>query len=391
MTETELINRLRESIVLHGPDAWRSNGYLQDAQSAGLTLVTALRWANELTWQIGDNRTLIGDVQARIARLAGPSHRSLTEQDIDSIVGLAAPLELSANFVRNHWIPAELAKLRGQPVPVAVQSAAMAKPALAAQTTAPAVSALVLDSPGPNGAAISAKQAVADAGPSVAASLTEVSNGIGDDPVPAVRFFTATPPRIRQGESVKLAWVVETGATVMVDDLGAGLPAQHEVWIKPSKTTDYTLFDAAKKPLRTLRVEVEKTTRSRAGVYGGLVVLLALVLLYGLLRFSSPSGDVSKVGRQTDSAQPIAASSVNRPANKPREAGKAYDQAEASADDWGWRRARLDGRWGYIDKKDQWVIPPQYEAVTHFRNNKAVVFQKGHLITINRAGKLVKQ
>jgi len=46
MTETELIDRLREAIVLDGPDAWRNNGYLQDAQAAGLSLEVALKRAN---------------------------------------------------------------------------------------------------------------------------------------------------------------------------------------------------------------------------------------------------------------------------------------------------------------------------------------------------------
>ena len=56
----------------------------------------------------------------------------------------------------------------------------------------------------------------------------------------------------------------------------------------------------------------------------------------------------------------------------------------------GWRRARSKGRWGYVNESDEWVIQPEYEAVTPFRGNTAAVFLNGQLMTINRAGEQVR-
>ncbi|MDB5243022.1 MAG: repeat-containing protein, partial [Spirosoma sp.] len=124
MTETELIDRLREAIVLDGPDAWRNNGYLQDAQAAGLSLEVALKRANEVSQDVSNNNILFQNIQARIARLAQPSRSHLIEQDMAQIVNAARSLKLSPDFVRNRWVPTELARL---------------KPALASPEPKPAV------------------------------------------------------------------------------------------------------------------------------------------------------------------------------------------------------------------------------------------------------------
>lgn len=70
---------------------------------------------------------------------------------------------------------------------------------------------------------------------------------------------------------------------------------------------------------------------------------------------------------------------------------KPYDKVELGADERGWRRARSNGRWGYINENDEWVIQPEFEAVTPFRGNTAAVFLNGQLMTINRAGEQVKK
>ncbi|UFH53616.1 hypothetical protein [Spirosoma sp. KNUC1025] len=95
MTETELIDRLREAIVLDGPDAWRTNGYLQDAQQAGLSLTDALKRANEVSQEVSNNAILFQNIRARIARLAQPSRAHLIDQDLNQIVNAASSLKLS--------------------------------------------------------------------------------------------------------------------------------------------------------------------------------------------------------------------------------------------------------------------------------------------------------
>lgn len=70
---------------------------------------------------------------------------------------------------------------------------------------------------------------------------------------------------------------------------------------------------------------------------------------------------------------------------------KPYDKVELGTDERGWRRARSRGRWGYINEADQWVIQPDYEAVTPFRGNTASVFLNGQLMTINREGQQIRK
>ncbi len=70
---------------------------------------------------------------------------------------------------------------------------------------------------------------------------------------------------------------------------------------------------------------------------------------------------------------------------------KPYDKVELGADERGWRRARRSGRWGYINEADEWVIQPEYEAVTPFRGNTAAVFLNGQLMTINREGEPIRK
>jgi type IV secretory pathway VirB10-like protein len=84
---------------------------------------------------------------------------------------------------------------------------------------------------------------------------------------------------------VTLSWDVENLLAVTIDDLGAGLSPQNRGWVKPTKTTDYTLFDANDNPLSTVRVEV--IPRDRSGVYGVLFALALLALIYWFIKNTS--------------------------------------------------------------------------------------------------------
>jgi hypothetical protein len=260
---------------------------------------------------------------------------------------------------------------------------------------------------------------------------------------------------VRKGQPVTLDWDVVNLLAVTIDDLGEGLSPKNRGWVKPTKSTDYTLFDANNNPLSTVRVEVIKPDRS--GLYGVLFALALLVIIYWFVRSSntrqppkreetrqeetlnrlSPttgSGSLAPVADEpvpanTDTvatsiaevpvpteaspekteaaAEPVAeqvtdtrkTSADNTPAT-PTDARQGryeesfgnspYDKVELGGDDHGWRRARKNGRWGYIDKNDNWVIEPRFEAITPFRNDIASAFLDGQLLKIDRSGEPVR-
>lgn len=479
MTETELTDRLREAIVLDGPDAWRTNGYLQDAQAAGLPLEAALKRANEVSQEVSNNSILFQNIQTRIARLAQPSRSHLIEQDLGQIVNAARSLNLSPDFVRNRWVPAELARLKASsapsepkqpptPVTAPVRPAPVSEPSRfddllgrddqplrstpAEPPAKPTISEPVPEPPTPPVFV----PTPAPVPPPVSVEPTPLAG-----PPPIVRSFTATPARVRKGDTVTLDWEVENLLAVTIDDLGEGLSPKNRGWIRPSKTADYTLFDANDNPLSTVRVEVIPPDRS--GLYGVLFALALLGLIYWFIKSNNatPAPD-QKPDRRTERATRRTAStsrgekrrepdedvatdpSPNVPAktvdesvasvpaktNKPEETAeealvekpkpvepppaepvakpatpadarigkyeeafgdKPYDKVELGADERGWRRARSNGRWGYVNEADEWVIRPEYEAVTPFRGNTAAVFLNGQLMTINREGEPIRK
>ena len=479
MTETELTDRLREAIVLDGPDAWRSNGYLQDAQAAGLPLEAALKRANEVSQEVGNNSILFQNIQARIARLAQPSRSHLIEQDLGQIINAARSLKLSPDFVRNRWVPAELARLKAastppepkQP-PVATTPPAPIVPAddsdrfdellgnedhplRPAPTEAPARPA----TPEPVRVPPKPPVFVPMPAPAPPPAFVEPAPLVG--PPPVVRSFTATPARVRKGDTVTLDWEVENLLAVTIDDLGEGLSPKNRGWIKPSKTADYTLFDANDNPLSTVRVEVIPPDRS--GLYGILFALALLGLIYWFIKSNNakptpapdrkperrterttrrtasinsrekqPDEDVAtdpvpsvpakttdepvaaapakidepeKPADELSATQPeLVASTPAEPLPKPSTPAdarvgkyeesfgdKPYDKVELGTDERGWRRARSRGRWGYVNEADEWVIQPEYEAVTPFRGSTAAVFLNGQLMTINRDGQPIRK
>ena len=478
MTETELIDRLREAIVLDGPDVWRSNGFLQDAQGVGLPLEVALKRANEVSQEVSSNGILFQNIQTRIARLAQPSRSHLVEQDLGQIVNAARSLNLSPDFVRNRWVPAELARLKvGSAPPEPKQSPVpVSTPAPVSQSdrfddlleieepprpSAPVESTVQPTAPAPVPEPPKPPVFVPTPVPVPAPPPVSVAPTPLVGPPPVVRSFTATPARVRKGESVTLDWEVENLLAVTIDDLGEGLSPKNRGWIKPSKTADYTLFDANENPLSTVRVEVILPDRS--GLYGVMFALALLGLIYWFIKSNNatptpdrkldrqterttrrtastnrrtrqpePSEDVAtdpapnvakktvevpvtsvpeKLGKpeksankptpsQPDPVEEAPAESVAKPstpadarAGKYEEAfgDKPYDKVELGTDERGWRRARSRGRWGYINEADEWVIQPEYEAVTPFRGNTAAVFMNGQLMTINREGQQVRK
>lgn len=478
MTETELIDRLREAIVLNGPDVWRSNGYLQDAQAAGLPLEIALKKANEVSQEVSNNSILFQNIQARIARLAQPSRSQFIDQDLNQIVNAARSLNLSPDFVRNKWVPAELGRISKVTAPAPA-------PIPPAESPAPSNAPVVKTKPFDD--LIEPKEPVlrpAPVEPVVAPTVTAPAPERPKPPVyvpppppvyvepapapvgpsPVVRSFTATPARIRKGDAVTLEWDVENLLAVTIDDLGEGLSPKNRGWIKPTKTADYTLFDAHNNPLSTVRVEV--IPRDNSGLYGVLFALALLALIYWFIRNNNQTPEpYRKPDRQTErptrrkasnerskrqqqatneteesatdvpvdepattADPPVAVAEekpprpevatkspasekappagsvpdepVTRPASpadarmgKYEEAfgNKPYDKVELGTDERGWRRARSNGRWGFINEADEWVIQPDYEAVTPFRNDRAAVFLNGQLMTINREGEQIKK
>ena len=474
MTETELTDRLREAIVLDGPDVWQSNGYLQEAQQAGLSLADALKRANEISQEVANNNLLFQNIQARIARLAQPSRNQFIEQDLNQIVNAASSLKLSPDFVRNKWVPTVLHRLVAAsksetPEPVdAPAPPIVAKPVDQADTyeqlierePEPVKPPVIVPEPAKPVEPV-AERSIPVSPPTPVAPVVDrpVVPPSPPEPPPIVRSFTATPARIKKGQAVTLAWEVENLLAVTIDDLGEGLSPSNRGWVKPLKTTDYTLFDANDNPLSTVRVEVIKPDRS--GVYGVLFALALLAVIYWFIKSNNTSEPerepkskpeqptkpskkkrgvkTTNVSRQetqptsdvvtteaTNTPKEVASEPIatlpdskkkelatSKPAEEalgpeepvtkhvnPTDArqgkyveafgNKPYDKVEVGLDEQGWRRARSHGRWGYVNEFDEWVIKPEFEAVTPFKGNTASVFLNGQLITINRSGEQVR-
>ncbi|WP_420147139.1 WG repeat-containing protein [Spirosoma sp.] len=469
MTETELIDRLREAIVLDGPDVWRTNGYLQDAQQAGLSLTDALKRANEVGQEVSNNSILFQNIQARIARLAQPSRAHLIEQDLQQIVNAATSLKLSPDFVKNRWVPTVLHRLAATSAPPKPEPSATFPTDTPPVKESEAFEELLEVEPA-KASPVVVEPVIAEpvavepiVVPPVPASPEPVEHKT-TDPVPAapsipqkppiVRSFTATPARVQKGQPVTLEWDVENLLAVTIDDLGEGLSPKNRGWVKPSKSADYTLFDANNNPLSTVRIEVIKPDRS--GVYGVLFALLLLAIIYWFIKSGNSRDDTStKPKRKTEqtterrstsmrlpNSEPSANETTTEATDTPSETAneptttlpeptknddrpasssadetvattepdpkpdnpaeartgkyaeafgdKPYDKIELGTDEQGWRRARSKGRWGYVNENDEWVIQPEYEAVTPFRGNTAAVFLNGQLMTINRSGEQVR-
>ncbi len=470
MTETELTDRLREAIVLDGPDAWKTNGYLQDAQQAGVSLTDALKRADEISQEVAGNKLLFQNIQARITRLAQPSRSPYIEQDLNQIVNAASSLKLSPDFVKNQWVPTVLKRLvtasaPAAPEPAPVSTAPKPVPSVPEPTVTPPVpkttasTEVIKQNPEPQKPA-ERKETTRPPDPFILPAAPKIVEPVYTvpEPAPIVRSFTAVPARVHKGQPVTLAWEVENLLAVTIDDLGEGLSPKNRGWVKPSKSTDYTLFDVNNNPLSTVRVEV--IPRDRSGVYGILFALILLAIIYWFIRSSNANSNAPKPTRKEDRAsqstrqkepyQDVASdtrvdptsknppvitredpvSSTDAPdvalsdnpkkkvepaSNAAREeetqpepeakpttpadarqgkyeeafGDRPYDKAELGTDERGWRRARTNGRWGYINEADEWVIKPDFDAVTPFRGNTASAFLNGQLITINRNGEQV--
>lgn len=463
MTETELTDRLREQLILNGPDAWQTGDYPYQAAQMGLSDEDTRKRAMVVRDEVLANSLLLDQIRARIARLIEPSRVHLYEQDLSKIVNAASSLGLSPDFVRSRWIPAEKARLTPTPPaqpPVDVV-ASVPKSILIDEPVTPIVVPPVVAIPPvveppvpivvPEPVTVRSEPVV----PPEPAPVSRMEPELTVGPPPVVRSFTATPARVRKGQPVTLDWDVVNVLAVTIDDLGEGLSPKNRGWVKPSKSTDYTLFDANNNPLSTVRVDVIKPDRS--GLYGVLFALALLIIIYWFVRSSNtrqpPKREETRqeetLNRQppyterepatsaSDESLPVSTDTVatsvaevpvtteaspekttkesepaveqatdtrttaadNTPAT-PTDARQGryeesfgnspYDKVELGVDDHGWRRARKNGRWGYIDQRDNWVIEPRFEAITPFRNDIASAFLDGQLLKIDRSGEPVR-
>lgn len=461
MTETELTDQLREQLILNGPDAWQTGDYRYQAAQLGLSDEEARKRAMSVRDGVLANSLLLDQIRARIARLIEPSRVHLYEQDLSKIINAAGSLGLSPDFVRTRWIPAEKARLT--PTPAVAPTADLVRPTpeppvidepVKPNVVPPVVAIPPVEEP-PAPVVISEPVSVQ---PEPIATPEPVQYPTPEQlvgPPPVVRSFTATPARVRRGQPVTLEWDVVNLLAVTIDDLGEGLSPKNRGWVKPSKSTDYTLFDANNNPLSTVRVEVIKPDRS--GLYGVLFALALLAIIYWFVRSNntkqpprreetrteetlnrlSPATSVEPTPAVAEEPTPASVDTVAAPvpaAPAPAEAspGKAseepeaeadqatdtrtasadntpatpsdarqgryeeafgsrpYDKVELGVDDRGWRRARKNGRWGYIDQRDNWVIEPRFEAITPFRNDIASAFLDGQMLKIDRSGEPIR-
>jgi hypothetical protein len=480
MTETELTDQLREQFILNGPDAWQSGDYLYRASQLGLTDDDARKRALTIRDDVLANGLLLEQIRARIARLIEPSRIHLYEQDLSKIINAAGSLGLSADFVRTRWIPFEKARLAPvTPIPAAPIDSVPQVPQVPDSTAeyekvqavvaspiveiplnvdsldvgSSAIEPPKIESPVPiivSEPAASRPERVVPPEP-VPMFRPEPSPG----PPPVVRSFTATPARVRKGQPVTIDWDVANVLAVTIDDLGEGLSPKNRGWVKPTKSTDYTLFDANNNPLSTVRVDVVQPDRS--GLYGILFALALLAVIYWFIRSTNnrqpqereKSRQEKKTERSSDRSDVMKESPVmnepamarvdtipapatdvsvateavkDKPTAVPEQATEPpadtrtaqndntpttpvdarqgryeeafgdnrFDKVELGTDDRGWRRARKNGRWGYIDSENNWVIQPRFEAVTPFRNDVASAFLDGQMLKIDRSGEPVQ-
>lgn len=500
---------------------WRRNGLLTEAEQDGISSAEFMRLVNDVSYQLGGLFPKINALKATAETYARADKKKLHPLHIDEIVTEAERLTLSREFVTQRWLPAILAAIPDppktdadpavtapSPVSVPVVNPVLSREDVRQQiagrldmyrseSTIPSwalralletikadesvvteeifsylVNNLYKAVKEPQGNTLRERLVSSDwqnvlyrahqetASVPVSEPYRPEPVRTINEPQPVVRSFTAQPAKVYRGETVTLSWEVENLLAVTIDDLGTGLSPQNRGWVKPTKTTDYTLFDANNNPLSTVRVEV--IPRDRSGVYGVLFALALLAIIYWFIKgntsrnekderpepktkteqttrkktsstFSGrkqPRSSKSDVASDeaTDTRQPKPDApetvAVNTPkkeegiSRKPKEekvtsepetskpsapadarsgkyeeafGNKPYDKVELGIDEQGWRRARSHGRWGFINEFDEWVIQPEYEAVTPFRGNTASVFLNGKLMTINRAGELVSK
>ncbi|WP_254448549.1 hypothetical protein [Spirosoma rhododendri] len=233
MTETELTDQLREQLILNGPDAWQSGDFLYRADQLGLSDDDARKRALAVRDEVLANTLLLEQIRVRISRLIEPSRVHLYEQDLSKILNAAGSVGLSADFVRNRWIPAEKARLSPVPPIVPIETRAESEPPTPEPTVVepsrpvsvpPVIELPPLEEPlapvvVPEPVAVRPAPVVVPEPQPVYSEKAEPSPG----PPPVVRSFTATPARVRKGQPVTIDWDVANVLAVTIDDLGEGL------------------------------------------------------------------------------------------------------------------------------------------------------------------------
>ncbi|UHG89937.1 WG repeat-containing protein [Spirosoma oryzicola] len=494
---------------------WRRNGLLTEAEQDGIASAEFMRLVNDVSYQVGGLFPRINSLKSTAETYARTDKKKLLPLHLEEIITEAERLTLSRSFVTDRWLPAILATIPDppksepvtapppQPVPSApsipqatptsisreeVRKRIAAKLDLykSQQTiqswvlrdllssidadesvvTEEVFSYLVSNffkaAREPQGNSLRERLVSADwenvlyksdskPAPVVKTEPYRPEPTRIPEPQPVVRSFTAQPARVHKGEAVTLSWEVDNLLAVTIDDLGTGLSPQNRGWVKPTKTTDYTLFDANNNPLSTVRVEV--IPRDRSGVYGVLFALALLALIYWFIKNTSSQQPEPPRKSRTEKATKHATSRSSRLPKKKRKAveevaekpvknpvetvasdepapkvsvqkeeapvrtasapassepspsrsssqtakpqysepaDKPYDKVDNRIDEQGWRMARKGKRWGYVNEYDEWVIQPQFEATTPFRGNTASVFLNGQLMTIDRSGAQVR-
>ncbi|GAB3887282.1 WG repeat-containing protein [Spirosoma agri] len=495
---------------------WRRNGLLTEAEQDGIASAEFMRLVNDVSYQVGGLFPRINALKATAESYARADKKQLLPLHVEEIVTEAERLTLSRPFVEKRWLPAILATIPdppksepvATPVPVLAPTQTMAAPVVPASLSREDVrrkiaaklddykseriipswvlrdlgQAINADEPvvteeifsylvsnffkaarEPQGNTLRERlvstdwenvlyKATTEPAPVKTPEPYRPEPSRVPEPQPIVRSFTAQPARVRKGEPVTLSWDVENLLAVTIDDLGTGLSPQNRGWVKPTKTTEYTLFDVNNNPLSTVRVEVIRPDRS--GIYGVLFALALLALIYWFIKntnsgrteppekpqtekttkrsvsrpvravkkkrkkdVSPTESFVEKPAEQSTKEEPLLTASSrkedvpvsSKPAPVVREqpetrsssqtarpqysepTNKPYDKVDSRTDEQGWRMARKGKRWGYVNEFDEWVINPQFEATTPFRsNNTASVFLNGQLMTINRAGEQIR-
>lgn len=503
MSLDELRERIKDEVVLHEGDVadyqWRQMGLTDEATKLGLSGPDFGRLVNQISLTVAPDLGRIAQIKSNVLELAHQRRGQLTDADLRQITQEAERAHLTRLFVIDRWLPTLLKQIPTTPeppktAPTPEPGLSSPKPTTASAETAdsarqkvtnilneynghipaPAIRSLLqsiqydetelssiiwnylqiheyVSSQEPQGNTLRDKITSTDWRYAIKTSSSKPT--ASPEPPPVVRSFTATPARVRKGEPVTLAWEVENLLAVTIDDLGQGLSPVNRGWVNPSKTTEYTLFDANNNALSTVRVEVIKPDRS--GAYGVLFAVALLAIIYWFIKSSNSADNTPAPKRKTErtterkttgvsrqkpkkkaeevtseatdtrvetTSQPVVTvpdspKKDNTPVKQPSEevaataepepkpatpadartgkykeafGDKPYDKVELGTDEQGWRRARSKGRWGYINEADEWVIKPEFEAVTPFRGNTAAVFLNGQLMTINRAGEQVR-
>ncbi len=139
-TPDDLRTLIREALVLHGTGAYVLTYWQREARDGGLSPLDAAALVTEVSRQVNDNRVLLDNIAGRARRLArNQFNGQLTPDDLRLLSTAAQPLGLSAEFVRDRWMPALFA------VPATPAEPVVPAPTPAPQLVPPVSMPIVID------------------------------------------------------------------------------------------------------------------------------------------------------------------------------------------------------------------------------------------------------